>query len=246
MSQPIKSVIITGSNSGIGEATARRFLNSGASVVITGRNEDRLESTRKSLVDISSEDRVIAISGDVGDPETGKILVANAIKHFGRIDALVNNAGQFGLKPFLEVTNDDLDQYNHANLKGTFFTTQAVVPQMIKQQSGSIINIGTVLVNHAMAGAPISAPMTSKGGIHALTVALSSELAPHNIRINVVAPGIIRTPLIGENADDFASIHPLGRIGESDEIAQAVDYFANAEFVTGTVLEVDGGYTHAR
>ncbi len=246
MSDQIKSVIITGSNSGIGAASARRFLNAGASVVITGRNEERLESTRRSLVEISSEDRIVAISGDISDPETGKRLASAAIERFGRIDALINNAGQFGLKPFLETTGEDLDQYYHTNLRGTFFTTQAVVPQMIKQQSGSIINIGTVLVNHAMAGAPVTAPMTSKGGIHALTVALSSELAPHKIRINVVAPGIIRTPLIGENADDFASIHPLGRIGEADEIAQAVEYLANAEFVTGTVLEVDGGYTHAR
>ncbi len=243
MSEPIKSVIITGSNSGIGADIARRFLELGAGVVINGRNEEKLENTRKAL---GHDDRVIAIAGDVGDSETGKRLAQAAIQNFGQIDVLVNNAGIFGLKPFLEVTADDLDQFYNSNLRGTFFTSQAVVPEMIKAKRGSIVNIGTVLVNNAMTNAPISAPMTSKGGIHALSVALAAELAPHTIRVNVVAPGIIRTPLIGEDADLFAPIHPLGRIGEVADISDAVAYLAQAEFVTGTVLEVDGGYTHGR
>lgn len=243
MSEPIKSVIITGSNSGIGADIARRFLELGAGVVINGRNEEKLEQTRKSL---GHTDRVIAIAGDVGNPDTGKRLAQAAIENFGQIDVLVNNAGVFGLKPFLEVTGEDLDQFYNSNLRGTFFTSQAVVPEMIKAKRGSIVNIGTTLVNHAMVNAPVSAPMTSKGGIHALSVALAAELAPHTIRVNVVAPGIIRTPLIGEGADSFAPIHPLGRIGEVEDISDAVAYLAQAEFVTGTVLEVDGGYTHGR
>jgi len=243
MSKPIKGVIITGSNSGIGADIARRFLELGAGVVINGRNEEKLEQTRKSL---GHDKRVIAIAGDVGNPDTGKRLAQAAIENFGQIDVLVNNAGVFGLKPFLEVTGEDLDQFYNSNLRGTFFTSQAVVPEMIKAKRGSIVNIGTTLVNHAMTTAPISAPMTSKGGIHALSVALAAELAPHTIRVNVVAPGIIRTPLIGEGADSFAPIHPLGRIGEVADISDAVAYLAQAEFVTGTVLEVDGGYTHGR
>jgi len=238
-----KSVIITGSNSGIGQEIARHFLNSGAGVVINGRNEEKLERTRKSL---GNDSRVIAIAGDVGDPETGKRLASAAIGKFGGIDVLVNNAGEFGVKPFLETTAQDLDQFYNSNLRGTFFTSQAVVPEMIKAKRGSIISIGTVLVNHGMASAPVTGPMTSKGGIHALSVSLAAELAQHNIRVNVVAPGIIRTPLIGEGADSFAPIHPLGRIGEVEDISGAVAYLAQAEFVTGTVLEVDGGYTHGR
>lgn len=243
MPEPIKSIIITGSNSGIGADIARRFLELGAGVVINGRNEDKLENTRKAL---GHEDRVVAIAGDVGDPQTGKRLANAAIENFGQIDVLVNNAGLFGLKPFLDVTENDLDQFYNSNLRGTFFTSQAVVPEMIKAKRGSIVNIGTVLVNHALTTGPISAPMTSKGGVHALSVALAAELAPKSIRVNVVAPGIIRTPLIGDDADSFAPIHPLGRIGEVEDISHAVAYLAQAEFVTGTVLEVDGGYTHGR
>jgi len=243
MPEPIKSVIITGSNSGIGADIARRFLELGAGVVINGRNKEKLEHTRKSL---GHEDRVIAVAGDVGNPDTGKRLAQAASESFGGIDVLVNNAGQFAVKPFLDTTAEDLDQFYNSNLRGTFFTSQAVVPEMIKAKRGSIISIGTVLVNHGMASAPVTAPMTSKGGIHALSVSLAAELAQHNIRVNVVAPGIIRTPLIGDGADSFAPIHPLGRIGEVEDISDAVAYIAQAEFVTGTVLEVDGGYTHGR
>lgn len=243
MPKPIESVIITGSSSGIGAATARRFVDMGAGVVLHGRDESRLQAVRDSL---GPSARAEIIAGDIADPETGRRLAKTAMNSFGRIDVLINNAGQFGVKPFLEVTPEDLEQFHRTNLLGTYFTTQAVVPNMIENHWGAILNTGTVLVNHSNTSIPVSAPMTSKGGVHGVSVALAAELAPHNIRVNVVAPGIIRTPLIGESADDFAPIHPLGRIGEADEIAQAFAYLAQAEFVTGTVHEVDGGNTHAR
>jgi len=247
MPDPIRSVIITGSNSGIGQATARRFLARGAGVVLHGRNEAKLDAVRKTLAsEAGSDAKLTSVAGDIADPQTGQRLAQTALDAFGSIDALINNAGQFGVKPFLDTTTDDLDRFYNTNLRGTFFTSQAVVPHMIKAKRGAILNTGTVLVNHGITTLPVTAPMASKGAIHALTVSLAAELAPHNIRVNVVAPGIIRTPLIGENADDHAPIHPIGRIGEADEIAQAFEYLASAEFVTGTVLEVDGGYTHAR
>ena len=243
MTSPIKSVIITGSSSGIGAATAKRFIDLGAGVVLHGRDESKLARVRDSL---DAPGKVEIVAGDIGDPATSQRLADRAIESFGQIDVLINNAGQFGVKPFLETTIEDIEQFHRTNLLGTYFATKAVVPHMIERRSGSIMSTGTVLVKHGMTNAPVTAPMTSKGGIHGFSVALAAELAPHNIRVNVVAPGIIRTDLIGENADDFAPIHPIGRIGEADEIAQAFSYLAQAEFVTGTVLEVDGGYTHAR
>jgi NAD(P)-dependent dehydrogenase (short-subunit alcohol dehydrogenase family) len=132
------------------------------------------------------------------------------------------------------------------NLKGTFQVTQALVPLLIEAGGGAIINVGTVLVDQAKTDLPVSAAMASKGGVHALSVSWAAELARHSIRVNTVAPGIIRTPLIGSNADSMASWHPLGRIGEVDEISEAVFYLASAEFVSGIVLDVDGGYAHGR
>jgi NAD(P)-dependent dehydrogenase (short-subunit alcohol dehydrogenase family) len=159
---------------------------------------------------------------------------------------LVNNAGIFGVKPFLESTEADLDRFYATNVKGTWLVTQAVVPALIEAGGGAILNVGTVLVSQGMVGLPVSAAMASKGGVHALTVSWAAELARHNIRVNTLAPGIIRTPLIGDGADAMAAIHPLGRIGEVREISDAALFLARAGFVTGIVLEVDGGYAHGR
>src|SRR4030095_8382064 len=119
------------------------------------------------------------------------------------------------------------------------------VPLMIAGGGGAIINVGTTLVQQGMTNLPVSAAMASKGGVHALTVSLAAELARHRIRVNTLAPGVIRTPL-HDDADAPAGIHPLGRVGEVGEISDAVLYLATAGFVTGTILEVDGGYAHVR
>jgi len=158
---------------------------------------------------------------------------------------LVNNAGIFAAKPFLESTAEDLERFFETNVKGTYLVTQAVVPLMIEGKGGSIINVGATLVEQGMAGIPVSAAMTSKGGVHALTVSLAAELARHDIRVNTLAPGIIRTPLV-DNPDSLASIHPLGRIGEVRDTSDAAIFLGTAGFVTGTTLAVDGGYAHGR
>ena len=174
-------------------------------------------------------------------------MVDIAVANFGSVDVLVNNAGIFGLKPFLESTEQDLDQYIHINLKGTYFVTQAAVRQMKKQTGGNIINIGTVQLMHSMAGIPASAALVTKATMHALTISLASELAADNIRVNAVAPGIVRTPIYGDaDVDAFGGIALVNRVGEVQEITEAVLHLATANFTTGVILPVDGGYVYGR
>ena len=240
------TVIVTGASSGIGHDVARGFLDAGANVVLNARNAERLEAAADSL---EHRDRIALVPGDIGDPATGVNLVNTAVREFGSVDVLVNNAGIFGLKPFLENTEVDLDSYININLKGTYFVTQAVVRQMKTQGSngGSIINIGTVLIAHPSASLPASAALITKGGVHALTTSLASELAADNIRVNAVAPGVIRTPIYGAaDVDVLGASALLNRAGEVDEITGAVVHLANANYTTGVIIPVDGGYVHGR
>ncbi|MGW1768376.1 SDR family NAD(P)-dependent oxidoreductase [Streptomyces sp. NPDC002073] len=244
MSQP-RTAIVTGSSSGIGLDIARAFLAQGANVVLNGRDGERLA---KAAAVLGHPERVAAVAGGIGSAATGEALVRAAVERFGGVDVLVNNAGTFAAKPFTEVTEDELDGFLDGNLKGTFLTTQAVVRRLRAQgRGGSVVNIGTVLVDHGLAGFPCSAPVVSKGGVHALTTSLAAELAADGIRVNLVAAGIVRSPLHeGADVDAFGGLALLDRVGEVDEIAEAVLYLAGAGFVTGHALRVDGGHVTGR
>ena len=239
-----KTVIITGASSGIGKAISKLFIEKGSNVVMNSLNEGRLKAAYEEF---GAPDNAIIVAGDISKKTVGASLVQAAISHFNSVDVLINNAGIFMPKPFLEVEESDMDEFWSVNLKGTFFTSQAAIPQMLKQNSGAIINIGTVLVDHAIAGFSATAPLTSKGAIHALTRQLAAEFGKHNIRVNTIAPGIIRSPLQGktglEDADSLAGLHLLNRIGETEEVAEAAYYLASAEFVTGETFNVAGGHT---
>lgn len=240
----IKTVVVTGASTGIGKEAARKFLANGFNVVMNSQSAENLDAAYEEF---GRPGNAVLVQGDVGNRETGEALVAAAFENFGSLDVLVNNAGVFEPKAFLDVDEPDIDRFITTNLKGTYFTTQAAIRRLIKEdRPGTIVNVGSILVDHAISGFPASAPIAIKGGIHALTVQLAAEFAPHNIRVNSVAPGVIRSAMqekIGvDNVDDFAGLHLLGRVGEAIEVADAIYYLANAEFVTGVILNVDGGH----
>lgn len=238
-----QTIIVTGASTGIGKAIAGLFLQHGHNVVINSANENNLNTTYNEL---GQHNRLVAVAGDISLTATGQLLIDTAVAHFGAVDVLINNAGIFEPKPFLEVDEAHLDRFLNINLKGTYFTSQAAVKQMLKQGGGAIINIGTVLVDHAIGGFPATAPISSKGGIHALTKQLAAEFGKNNIRVNSIAPGIIRSPLQAKtgvsDADSLAGLHLLNRIGETQDVAELALYLAGSNFVTGEIINLDGGH----
>lgn len=233
-----QTVIVTGASSGIGLEVARYFLERGDNMVINSQTASKLKDIYNEL---GAGENLAMVAGDVSKKSTGEALAKIALEKFGSIDVLINNAGIYDNKPFLDVTEEYLDQFLTTNLKGTFFTTQAILPQMIKQKDGVVINVGTPLVDHAIAQSPSTAPISSKGAIHALTLQLAAEFGKDNIRVNTVAPGLIRTPMHDESIDNNAGIHLINRIGEPEEVAQMIHSIAKNSFISGAIINVDGG-----
>ena len=244
MTNQNETVLITGASTGIGRAVARAFLDRGYNLVLNSKDPQRLEAAYEAL---GRPDDAVLVAGDISDKTVGQQMVDAALEKFGRVDVLVNNAGVFSPKPFLDVEEADLDRYYAINLKGTYFTSQAAIPAMQSQGGGAIINVGTVLVNHALGGFPASAAVASKGAVHALTLQLAAEFGKNNIRVNTVAPGIVRTPIHARNGieyvDDLAGLSLLDRVGEGEEAADAILHLATAKFTTGVVYPLDGGHS---
>ena len=191
------TVIVTGASQGIGEGVVRSFLERGYNVVATSRTISQRDTFTPS-------DKLALVDGDIGLASTAQKVVETAVARFGSVEALVNNAGIFYTKPFVDYTAEDFKQFVSTNLEGFIYISQSVVRQFLKQQSGgSIVSITTSLVTHPIAGVTASIPMITKGGIDAASRNLAIEYAKDGIRVNTVAPGIVDTPMHKDNQKDF-------------------------------------------
>jgi len=231
MSESRKVAIITGASQGIGAGLVEAYLAKGYRVVATSRS-----------VKPGDNPDVLTIAGDIGDPATGPRVVEEALKAFGRIDTLVNNAGIFIASPFTGYTAEQYGQMLATNVDGFFHITQAAVDVMEKQGVGHIVSITTTLVDQPTAKVPSVLASLTKGGIAAATKSLAIEYAGRGIRVNAVSPGIIETPMHSPDIHEFlAGLHPVGHMGAVSDVVDAVLYLEGANFVTGEILHVDGG-----
>ena len=231
-----KTILITGASQGIGAGLVNTFLERGYNVVATSRGVSQSG-------EITSSDRLARVDGDIADPATAAKVTETALSRFGSIDALVNNAGIFFTKPFLDYTIEDFRRLAATNLDGFIHLTQRVVRQMLAQKSGgSIVSITTPMVDHPIAGVNASVAMMTKGGIEAISKNIAMEYARDGIRVNTVAPGVVDTSLHKNNSQDFLkTLSPMHSISSVQEIVDAVVFLTEAPRITGEVLHVDGG-----
>jgi NAD(P)-dependent dehydrogenase (short-subunit alcohol dehydrogenase family) len=221
--------VITGSSQGIGAALATGYRRAGYAVVGAARSAP-------------PDGDVITVAGDIADPQTARRVVDEALDRFGRIDTLINNAGIYIGKPFTEYTLDDYVAITAVNLTGFFHITQLAIGQMVSQGGGHVVNISTSLVDHADATRPSALPALTKGGLVAVTRSLAIEYASRGVRVNAVSLGVIETPAHDPASyEGLARLHPLGRVGDVDDVVDAILYLEHAPFVTGETLHVDGG-----
>ena len=231
MSTPRKVVVITGASQGIGAGLVQAFRDRDYRVIANSRS-----------IKPSNDPDVLTIPGDISDRAVADRIVSEGLARFGRIDTLVNNAGVFIAKPFTQYTDEDYALALSVNVAGFFNITQAAMSEMEKQGSGHVVSITTSLVDHAVDGVPSVLASLTKGGLNAATKSLAIEYAKRGIRVNAVSPGIIKTPLHAPETHGWlAGLHPVDRMGEIDDIVQAVVYLESAGFVTGEILHVDGG-----
>jgi NAD(P)-dependent dehydrogenase (short-subunit alcohol dehydrogenase family) len=226
-----KVVIITGASQGMGAALVEAYRGRGYGVVATARS-----------IRPTDDDKILAVQGDITDRKTAERAVSAGLAQFGRIDTLINNAGVFVAKRFTEYTEADYAAVLGVNLTGFFHITQLAVAEMEKRHSGHVVQITTSLVEHANSHVPSVLASLTKGGLSAATKSLAIEYAKLGIRVNAVAPGVIKTPMHpAETYAQLAKLHPLGRLGEISDIVGAILYLETASFVTGETIHVDGG-----
>jgi len=239
-----KVAIVTGGASGIGMETVKAFTDKGAKVVIADYNEDGGKKLEAELKEKGKD--VLFLQVDAGSEESVANLVAETVRHYGRVDVLVNNAGIGNLAETHNLTYEDYHKIIRVNQDGVFFGIKYAVREMMKTGGGCIINTSSILGSVGEAGA--FAYNASKGAVNLMTKSAALQYAPYKIRVNAVAPGYVETGLVNKEAlgdfyDGLVAKHPIGRIGKPEEIAHAIVFLAENEFVTGTTILVDGGYT---
>lgn len=231
MTNSERVAIITGASQGIGEGLVSAYRKIGYAVVANSRT-----------ITESDDPLVLTVPGDIAQPGVGQRIVDVALERFGRVDTVVNNAGIFIAKPFTDYTDEDYDAVTGVNLRGFFEVSRAAVSAMLQNGGGHVVNISTSLVDHANSKVPSVLASLTKGGLDAATKALAIEYAGRGIRANAVALGIIKTPMHDPASyETLGKLHPIGHMGEIDDVVDAVIYLETAPFVTGEILHVDGG-----
>ena len=227
--------IVTGASSGIGLGITQALLERGYCVVGNSRSISKSKELKAS-------GNLVLVDGDISKKETAMQVADAAIKHFGRIDLLVNNAGIYIPKPFTEYTPEDFEMMIGTNVAGYFFITQQVVAQMRKQRSGHIVSISTTLTEQPLAGAPISLPVLTKSTIPAFSRALAMEYVADGIRVNTISPGVVDTPMhANDDHELLKKLHPIPRLVQVSEIVDALFYLQSAPMVNGENIRIDGG-----
>ena len=230
-----KTAIVTGASRGIGAGLVEAFLKRGYNVVANSRNITTANP-------FAAAANVALVDGDIGHPSTAAMIVDTAISRFGRVDVLINNAGVFIPKPFLEYTTEDFNTLVSTTLAGFLYVSQLTIRQMARQKSGTIINVSTTLVDQPIAGAEAAVQIMVKGALNAVTRALAIEYAKEGIRVNTIAAGVIDTPMHKPGTHAFLKgLHPVGRIGQVKEVVDAALFLTDATFTSGEILHVDGG-----
>jgi NAD(P)-dependent dehydrogenase (short-subunit alcohol dehydrogenase family) len=250
-----KTILITGGAGGIGRASAQRFLDEGANVVLSGTRRDKLEAAQAALD--PSGDRTLIVPGQIATRDQAHALVAAAVERFGGVDVLVNSTGIFRPVPFLEQTEEHFEEALGSILRPTFWVSQAAAGAMRERGGGAIVNVGSMWAMDAIATTPTSAYSAAQAGRHVLTKNLALELASENIRVNTVALAFVETPAYERfmSPDEAQTVldavdpfHPLGRRGQPGDVVEAILFLASdsAGWITGTTLPVDGGVLAGR
>ena len=227
--------IVTGASSGMGLGITRALLERGYRVVANSRTISQSRELKPSA-------DLVLVDGDIGKKETAVKVVDAALKHFDRIDLLVNNAGIYMPKPFTEYTPEDFETMIGTNVAGYFFVTQQVVAQMRKQKSGHIVSISAIVAEQPLAGARISLPVITKSTLPAFSRALAMEFVADGIRANTISPGAVDTPMhANDDHEVLKKLSPAGRLIQISDIVDAVLYLESAPMVNGENIRVDGG-----